>query len=94
MPAVRTHSASYNAKASTSASTIKSKPKRKHHKQRAFEEKESNAAPGMQKVKAALRQTRRLLAKVRLYFFCCTVVNRLLSRINLQRMSELRLNAD
>ena len=68
MPAVRTHRASYNAEASTSASTIKSKPKRKHHKQRTFEEKESNAAPGMQKVKAALRQTRRLLAKVRLIF--------------------------
>ncbi|KDR75590.1 hypothetical protein GALMADRAFT_248079 [Galerina marginata CBS 339.88] len=59
MPPSRTRDDQRNAEASSSK--VKSNPKRHHH--RNHHEQESSTAPGVQKVKAALRQTRRLLAK-------------------------------
>ncbi|KAJ3495434.1 hypothetical protein NLJ89_g10623 [Agrocybe chaxingu] len=66
MPAVRTRETK-NAEASSSKTKPQSGPKRKqkHGKQKAVQE-EPNAVPGVQKIKAALRQTRRLLAKDKL----------------------------
>ncbi|KIJ95096.1 hypothetical protein K443DRAFT_683278 [Laccaria amethystina LaAM-08-1] len=60
MAPVRTRDKSSNPEASTSNQAAPSKKARKH---RHRHEKESNSAPGLQKLKASLRQTRRLLAK-------------------------------
>ncbi|KAF8963617.1 hypothetical protein BDZ97DRAFT_1819568 [Flammula alnicola] len=57
MPPSRTRDNTRNAEASSS------KPKSKRQHQRNVQEHEPSAAPGVQKIKAALRQTRRLLAK-------------------------------
>ncbi len=52
------------------AEASSSKPKAKRNHQRNAPEPEASGAPGVQKIKAALRQTRRLLAKVD-YFAAC-----------------------
>ncbi|KAF9478109.1 hypothetical protein BDN70DRAFT_880368 [Pholiota conissans] len=63
MAPLRTRDSSRNAEASSSSST-KSKSKRNY--QRKTQEVEPSGVPGVQKIKAALRQTRRLLAKDKL----------------------------
>lgn len=60
MAPTRTKDSNQNAEASSS----KARSKAKRQYQRNAHEQESNSAPGVQKIKAALRQTRRLLAKV------------------------------
>ncbi|KAH9485614.1 rRNA-processing protein EFG1 [Psilocybe cubensis] len=62
MPPTRT--SNKNAEASSSSSKPDAKSKRQY--QRRTQEHDSNAVPGVQKVKAALRQARRLLAKDKL----------------------------
>ncbi|PPQ93819.1 hypothetical protein CVT25_013528 [Psilocybe cyanescens] len=61
MPPTRT--SNQNAEASSSSKAT-SRPKRQY--QRKTQEQDSNGVPGVQKVKAALRQARRLLAKDKL----------------------------
>ena len=62
MPALRERDPGHISEASTSRTTRRSAKSRL--KSRRNTEKVPNAAPGVQKIKAALRQTRRLLAKV------------------------------
>ncbi|CAA7260511.1 unnamed protein product [Cyclocybe aegerita] len=66
MPAVRTRE-EQNPEASSSKTKSQSGPKRKHKhgKQKSVQE-DPNAVPGVQKIKAALRQTKWLLAKDKL----------------------------
>lgn len=65
MAPTRGHTHTQNAEASTST-----KPKSKRNYQRNAPEPEASGAPGVQKIKAALRQTRRLLAKVDSFAAC------------------------
>ena len=51
-------------KASSSKPTPKASTKRKYPKRKTDHDSNSNTTPGVQKIKSALRQARRLLAKV------------------------------
>jgi len=85
MGPTRTFKATPQGESSSKGAAETSKGKRKHRPP----QKDESTLPGVQKIKSSLRQTRRLLAKVR---FLCKVgiPSDMSERIISQQMSELK----
>ena len=64
MPPARTQKRNTQTHASSSKSKLDNEKRPTHKRKQASGDANAQAVPGVQKVKAALRQTKRLLAKV------------------------------